>query len=256
MKTRLIITVLLIAAPALWLKKFYGTATSESLDWILTPTATLVNIVPGMHFIREPGLGWFDSAQSAAIVPSCAGVNFLIVAFAVLSLCGVWNLRSPFAQLVWTAVTALAALAATVVVNALRIWLSMELYHIDIYTAQLTPALIHRVCGVTIYYTSLLCLFCLASAILHRVDRISKTTGNCLSVDWGWWLAPLIGYLLVTLGAPLVTGNYRDNVTAFTEHAVTIMVISVLLSLPVVAVRVIKSKPATTYETTYPHRRR
>ncbi len=56
---------------------------------------------------------------------------------------------------------------------------------------------------------------------------------------WAWWLVPPAGYLLITLGAPLVTGNFLSDVAAFTRHATTVVLLSGALSLPGLVVTLI-----------------
>lgn len=238
MKTRLIISILAIVAPALWLKKTYGAASGKELDWILAPTAALINMVTDLHFVRESGLGWIDPTHNAVIAPSCAGINFLIVAFCAVGLRGVWSFRSPIAQLGWVAAALPAVFAATLMVNTLRIRLLIELHHLDIYGARFTPELAHLIGGVIIYYGSLLCLFWWVSVILKRRAPVANATGWA-PPPWAWWLVPPAGYLLITLVAPLVTGNFLSDVAAFTRHATTVVLLSVALSLPGLVVTLI-----------------
>ena len=66
---------------AFGLKYHYSRASSEDLAWILRPTAGVVEQISGIHFEKEEGTGYINREHRIIIVPSCAGVNFLIIAF-------------------------------------------------------------------------------------------------------------------------------------------------------------------------------
>src|SRR5687767_10590457 len=76
--------VILTAAASL--KLFYSSASVNDLRWILAPTAALSGWVTGTEFTFEPYAGYMSADRTFLIAASCSGVNFLIIAFLVLTL--------------------------------------------------------------------------------------------------------------------------------------------------------------------------
>ena len=70
---------------ALTLKLYYSAASANQLRWILAPTTLFVELVSGVSFEFESHAGYISEDRSFLIAPSCAGVNFLITAFLMLS---------------------------------------------------------------------------------------------------------------------------------------------------------------------------
>src|SRR2546423_10968093 len=85
--------LIVILLCALTLKQFYSTANVNELRWILAPTTVLVELVSGSRFEFESYAGYINSDHSFIIAASCAGVNFLLTAFLMLSLGKVWRER-------------------------------------------------------------------------------------------------------------------------------------------------------------------
>jgi exosortase K len=140
-------------------KLYYRSASAADLDWILRPTVWLVELVTRIPFVREAGIGYFNRDVGFAVIPACAGVNFLVAAFATLMLAqrGRLWLQLP--------VAALAAFAATVVVNAARLAVAVGLHHHRVSFWFLTPPRLHQLEGVIFYVTA---LFLLALAVQEK----------------------------------------------------------------------------------------
>ena len=66
------------------LKRHYADARADDLLWILSPTARLVGATTGATFVMQPGEGYFSRERLFLIEKSCAGINFMIAAFAML----------------------------------------------------------------------------------------------------------------------------------------------------------------------------
>ncbi len=143
---------LLVVLIALGLKYHYSRAGSDALIWILAPTATLVELTGGTPFEYEAQAGFVNSDQRIIIAPSCAGVNFLIIAFCMAAFCGLHLFRRQVHKLLWLAASGLNAYFLTIVVNTLRINLSIYMYQLDIYGDWFTPARMHRLTGIVIYF--------------------------------------------------------------------------------------------------------
>lgn len=148
-----------VFALAWGLKSFYSRAGFEDLRWILAPTRWLVERLTGAAFEPEAHQGYLSRDRLYQIAPACAGVNFMIVAFASLA-CGLVHtcstLRGRMALLV---ASAFAAYAVTVLANATRIALAMRLHDARTAFGPLTPERLHCAEGVTVYFVFLCVLF-------------------------------------------------------------------------------------------------
>ena len=170
MKTRLV--VLAVTAVTAWgLKRHYADARVEDLGWILQPTAQLVESFTGTAFVAVPGEGYVSHARLFVIEKSCAGVNFMIAAFALVVIARLQHVHS------WTrAVTSIAAglavsYIAAVVVNTLRITIAMWLAARPP-ASFISGAQLHRIEGIVVYFAALLVLY----EALQRFDRLDTRT--------------------------------------------------------------------------------
>src|SRR5437762_5948651 len=116
--------VVLVCAFAL--KQYYATASPGQLRWILAPTAACVEFVSGASFEFESGAGYMSSDQSFLIASSCAGVNFLITAFLLLSMRRL--LGDPSKSIKWGFIAAGAVIAyiVTIIANTARIAIALR----------------------------------------------------------------------------------------------------------------------------------
>lgn len=192
------------------LKHHYSVASVADLWWVLGPTSRVLELLSGVPFPLEPGVGYVSRELATAIVPGCAGVNFMIAAWSVLLCAHGLRQRRPITAPVLLPV----AYAATVVVNALRIWLDIALRSEGL--MGLSHASQHRALGVVIYL--------LALAVLYRFSMLGVVGGNVggdvpRSLHR---LAPLICYLGVALMIPLLNGASGSS---FREHTFEILVI-------------------------------
>jgi exosortase K len=158
MKTRLC-AVTIAALVALGLKQHYSVARADDLWWMLGPTTALVEIMTGTAFTMAPDEGYVSRERLFLIDKSCAGINFLIAAFAML----VFVRRQDIASCASAARTLVVALStsygATLIVNALRISIAMGLADTPTRFAAFDPAEVHRLEGIAVYFAGLLALY-------------------------------------------------------------------------------------------------
>jgi exosortase K len=223
-------------------KFYYSTASVNELRWILTPTKVLVEFFTGKSFAFESYTGYMSSDHTFVIAASCAGVNFLITAFLMLSLRKIWRARAK--ENPWSLIANNAALAylVTLIANTARISLAVLLLKRPLQIG-LSPDQFHRFEGVFVYFAVLLLLFLISERLSDRViDRRllgSEGSPNRFRLLQRS-LFPLLVYYAVTLGIPLANGAYRQG-SNFTEHAVFVLVIPLLLVLPVVVLQICQS---------------
>ena len=180
-------------------KQYFRSATADDLRWLLAPTAKCVSVLTRWHFTHEVGLGYVDRDVNFVIAPVCAGLNFMLAAILALSLgwfAGMQSWRATAERLV--AIVGLAY-AATIVVNTLRISLSIETH---------ANGELHRIEGVIVYLGGLCALYALA----RRLDDNSINNAR--------WV-PIAAYLVITLGLPLAHG--AAGRADFAAHAMWVL---------------------------------
>jgi exosortase K len=215
--------LLVVLFGALALKLHYSTASPDQLRWILAPTTFLVELLSGTSFKFESYAGYMSSDHTFLIAASCAGVNFLITAFLVLTLKRLWTeRRQPIA---WNFIpgTALLAYLTTIVANTVRICIALRLRELPRSNSWLEPNQLHRGEGIFIYFGFLLLLFMLTEKQSARFwDQFRRS------------LFPLLIYYATTFGIPLANGAYRQG-REFWEYSLFVFLIPLLLIVPLAA---------------------
>ena len=201
-----------VALCALALKYHYSTAAPDQLRWILAPTTFLVGLVSGKSFAFESYTGYMSSDHTFVIAAPCAGVNFLITAFLMLTLRRLWRDRFHAGDWHFIPLAAVTAYGATLIANTARIWLALS----DLELNWLTANQQHRLEGIVVYFGFLLLLFLVT-------DRLHSITPSRL-------LVPLCIYYAVTLAVPLLNGSYKQG-AAFWEHFAFVLLLPLLIVL-------------------------
>ena len=222
------ILTLLLAAFAL--KHFYSTASVNNLRWILAPTTLLVELVSGRTFNFEMHAGYMSSDNSFLIASSCAGVNFMIAAFLMLSIAKLWRGR-----LSWKFIPAafLISYATTIVANTVRISTALHLQNSRLDIAGLNANQLHRLEGIVIYFGFLLLLFLLSERTEVQTP-VANTHTHAVRLEH--FMLPLLVYYVTTLGMPLMNALYRQEFAAssFLEHSAFVLFAPLLLIAPFV----------------------
>jgi exosortase K len=198
---------------ALGLKYFYSTASPNELRWILGPTTWLVELLSGRKFYFESFSGYMSGDHSFLIAASCAGVNFLITAFLMLSLRKLWKER--FQSSHWNLIPLSMCLAfvVTIIANTFRICIALELQRFPQGIGFLNRNQLHQFEGIIVYFSFLLLLYLMSD----RTDSKLKTSGL------GRLIFPLVFYYVVTLVMPLANGGYQRG-TEFWQHSLFVFV--------------------------------
>ncbi len=211
---------------AFMLKLHYSAASANQLRWILAPTTALVEFTSGVSFEFESHAGYLSSDRSFLIAGSCAGVNFLITAFLVLSIGHLLRDRSTGTSWVLIPTLFMIAYLVTIVANTARITIAMRLQKIPAGAGWLPPEQLHRLEGILVYFGFLLLLF-----VISEKMSSEKAAGLFRRS-----LFPLFAYYAMMLGVPLVNGAWRQG-NDFWEHALFVLLIPLLAILPVAACR-------------------
>ena len=216
--------VLLIAGA---LKAYYSYANVNDLRWVLTPTTFLVELVSGETFTFESYAGYMSSDYSFLIAASCSGVNFLITAFVMLSFVELWKEHSKMPLWKLIPVTLGVAYVSTILANAVRIVVALQLHRMGPEMVWVNPEQLHRFEGIFIYFGFLLFLFIVCEG-LHRTD--TPRARNRRSILKKSFL-PLMIYWFTTLGIPILNGAWRHG-TGFWEHFLFVLFTPLILVLP------------------------
>jgi len=159
---------------AVWgMKRYYSDAGADDLWWILGPTAHLAGGT-GVSFVAEAGAGYLSRERMFLIEKSCAGLNFMIAAFAMLMFTFRRRVTSFASGAIVLAGGLLTAYAATVIVNATRIAIAMWLAANKLAISRLTPAQSHRLEGIIVYFAGLVLLH----EVVLRVENRTRFSGG------------------------------------------------------------------------------
>lgn len=239
------IFVLLIA---FGLKYHYSHASSDDLMWILRPTAGLVECISNIDFDKEEKTGFVSRERGAIIAPSCAGINFFIVAFCMVTFYGLHHLKRIRLKILWLGITIATTYLLTITANALRILASIYLYERVIYGGWVTPERVHRLAGALLYFFFLYVFYLCMGKALHFVintvndknnDKLIEKKSNpdySQSIKAG--LIPVIWYCLIAVVIPVLNGAYQKNLPKFLEHCGVVIVVCMLVFLFFLLIRV------------------
>jgi exosortase K len=217
---------------AVGLKAHYSTASVDRLGWIIRPTAGLVELCTGLPFEPEAGAGYVNHERRVVVAKACAGVNFLIMVFCMLTFTLNGRAGGGRRPLLVVAAALAAAYAATVIVNGVRIMIALRHAGESVGNGWLTPEQIHRLEGIVVYFAALTGLYCLARIAVRVVDGgVSPVTFALedrrrsrllLFVPLGWYVA-------MALGVPLLNGAMQEDQALFAEHALWVLGVPLLL---------------------------
>lgn len=218
-KAKLGAQVFIVLLCALGLKHYYSTASLDQLRWILAPTTWLVQLLSGRSFSFESHAGYMSSDHTFLIAGSCAGVNFLITAFLVLTLRTIWRRRKDSLSWYFLPTAGLVAYLTTIIANTVRICVALELRVFTEEMNLLSAGQSHRLEGIVVYFGFLLMLFLATEKRNHQ--RVADLFRQLRF--------PLIVYYLTTLGLPFMNGAFKQR--AFWEHTLFVLLVPCMLSL-------------------------
>lgn len=226
------------------IKLFYSRASSDQLLWILAPTTRWVELLSGISFVYQWGTGYVNHHLRCLIAPSCAGINFMVIAAAMLVFSFVHRLEGGFRgglKVLWVTGSMLFSFLITIFVNGLRIILAIYLPDFIpermLFGKPLTWEELHTVIGTAVYFVSLLMIYRwgdyvslkLASGKPSENSRFGQRFGRSLSgkpskkaLFGNRTFIPLFWYFLITIGLPFLNRAYRKDHVQFTEFSLLI----------------------------------
>ncbi len=215
---------------ALGLKHYYSGASSDDLRWILVPTSRLVEWLSGIHFEKELYSGLVSHSHRFILAPSCAGINFLTIAFSTFFFSFAYRLKGTDRKLLWLGISLGITYPLTIAANALRVIAAIYLLRADIYGRWLTPERVHRIEGTLVYFLFLLFAFITAERIMNhfalersREERCTAIRRKSLRHMVYVCFIPFFCYSFVALGLPLLNPAHWQNGAKFVEHSVWVI---------------------------------
>ena len=116
-----------------------------------------------------PGEGYVSRERLFVIEKSCAGINFMIAAFAMMMLTFHHRITSGMSGAHVLVASLVASYGAAVFVNATRITMAMWLAAHPLAASGLTAAEVHRLEGIAVYFAGLVVLYEIALYFEHSV---------------------------------------------------------------------------------------
>ena len=206
------------AAVAGALKWHYSTANVNELRWILAPTTAIVESISGTGFRFEAYWGYLSDDRTFLIAAPCAGVNFLIVCFAMLAVRKLRD-RRPLHLFIFLTV----AYGWTVIANAVRILIAINTRTQDELASWPDFDTLHRVEGILVYFVFLIALG-FAAEKLDRAgtDRMKRSSLVPVAV-------PLCAYYAISLVLPILNGSFDS---AKWGHFLSVLFVPLLVAVP------------------------
>jgi len=215
---------------------------SDTLKWILSPTAWWAGVLGGTYFEYLPHQGYVNYFHRFLIAPSCAGSRFMLITFLMLAfsfrLSDVWHGNRQHKmqkEYLWFGFSIVFSYLSTVFVNGIRIVVSIYLpdriERMHLMGGWLTSDRLHTLIGAVIYFT-FLCLIYKIAAFIHerifvRVKRSpsSRQSGSTFRyvTERKRLIAPLFWYLLIVLALPFVKRAYHNEWEGFGQYAAVIV---------------------------------
>jgi exosortase K len=166
---------LAVAVVIAWgVKRHYADAGVDDLGWILSPAAGLVGVMTRTTFALQPGEGYFSRDRLFLIEKSCAGINFMVAAFGMLTFALLHRVRSGGSAARVLGVSLLASYSAAVLVNSARIAIAMWLAAHPVAMSAFSAADVHRFEGIAVYFGGLVVLH----ELVRRLDRGAVLVGR------------------------------------------------------------------------------
>lgn len=212
------------------MRYFSRTSDSDTLKWILAPTAWWSGILGGIYFEYLPHQGYVNYFHHFLIAPSCSGSRFMLLTFLMLAfsfrlsdyLCGnkqVYSERDDKANInmrkeyLWFGFSIVFSYISTVFVNGIRIVVSVYLPDIleraHLTDGWLTPDRLHTLIGTVTYFSFLCMIYLIAFWMRGRTN--------------GGLLVPVFWYLLIVLVLPFIKRMYYNDWNGFGQYAVLIV---------------------------------
>jgi exosortase K len=153
-------------------KVFFAHANYTELDFLLKPTDAIVGLLSGSSSQFIPDRGYFHKEINILIEKSCAGINFGLICFMMLSYFSIKFISDKRYRLISLPVILLICYCFTLGVNVVRIVLSMLVQNMsDNFLVKRPHLLIHNVFGHFIYLFFLIIIYIGFDFLLNKIKQ-------------------------------------------------------------------------------------
>lgn len=224
------------------IRLFYSRAGCNELRWILGPTAGWAGFLGGISFEWNPQKGYVSHALRFLIAPSCSGIRFLIITFAMLFFSFLHRAKTIDKKILHLAASLIFSWGYTVFINGIRIvsavYLPQFLSETLHYGGWLTPERLHTLIGTVTYATALFLLYFAAGSLSEKKGQSSCPAqyqpavfkSVCLQ-SMKKVLPPVFWYLFFVLFLPFLNRAFQRGDAAFGEYTVMITTVCLILLL-------------------------
>ena len=217
------------------LKYHYSHAGSDDLIWVLRPTAFLTESFSNIHFERETNTGFVNCDHQIIIAPSCAGINFMIIVFCLSAFSGLDKMKGSRYKNLWLGLSLIFAYFYTLLVNTIRIIISIHSYEKGLFQSLLTAENIHRLEGILIYFICLYVFYVLLEKVidLTRRRKFKEKSSEIKKISYKkvfiTGLIPVFWYCSISLGIPLLNRAYLSGGIEFIKHSTIVLTVCLLV---------------------------
>jgi len=224
---------------AVLLRRFYNTADSDALIWILAPVAWWVKLLGGITFEYIAKVGYVSERYRFVIAASCAGVRFLVLTFLMMVFSFTHRLGTGRKKALWFLFSAGFAYVTTVIVNGIRItgaiYIPLMLFENGSVQSRLvsdggasslflpnglTAQRLHTMIGTAVYFSALFVLYALAEKICIRMFGAQCRENEAF---YGKKItAPIFWYAAIVLFLPFLSRLYHNEWNGFLQYAVLV----------------------------------
>lgn len=237
---------LLAALAVTAVKVFYGRADSDALAWILAPAVWWAGILGGISFEKIPHVGYVSHTYRFIVAPSCSGVRFLLLAFAMMVFSFTHLMDSRRKKVLWFCFSIDFSYLSTVFVNGIRIaasiYLPLILRDKNLMPGWLTAHRLHTIIGTCIYFSLLFVIYGLAEKFCVRFFIQSDHAASRRQTER--FIAPVFWYFVTVLGIPFLGRLYRNRWDGFLPYALLVAGVCIAVELMLLAFRRLWGKNA------------
>ena len=151
-------------------------ADNDNLIFLLKPTDKLVGLLTGSNSVYISDKGFFYNQLNIVIDKSCAGFNFWVLSFLMLTFLGLKYFNSKIKKLLAIPLALISAYCLTIFVNTSRIFVSIVIQNQmnDIFSNQ--KHIIHETIGIVTSLSFLILTYFIIDKILIKKTHNAKLT--------------------------------------------------------------------------------
>ncbi len=157
------------------LKYYFSQAITSDLLFLLKPVNTLVEILTGSHGEYFGESGFYHQQYQIFIEKSCAGFNFLLICFLMLSILFIRHSVTPLRKTLSLAAALIASYFITIMVNGSRIYVSIILQSQPFIPIAGHQKTVHEIIGIITNLLFLITIYIITDKLLQNKVAHEKT---------------------------------------------------------------------------------